>query len=232
MQLSLANPLDVLRAGNQLERQLKEAGLSLEVSSDFRYLADVIKQFREKTVSPMFDPEVSFLSNKNAFWMNARNGDGKVVAIQAFRVDTVDSSLAEWAMGWMTGLYLLRNELVTPEHLTPGSNSITWNLSGPLVYQGELWIDSHVGKRTCSAVFPRLGMLLCLMKWQPTAIWGALGKKMASFGHPTRAGYPYTESGFMRWKHAPEGAEKNEFIIIATKSDLEFVAQQTVTKSI
>jgi hypothetical protein len=71
-------------------------------------------------------------------------------------------------------------------------------------------------------------MILCLLKWQPEAIWGIMGKAMATRGHTIRIGYPHTERGFLRWEISPQGAEDSEYITLARKSDLEFLAQETI----
>jgi hypothetical protein len=227
MRKGLKDPLAVVRAANLLDEQIAAMGLNVEISSDFEEFAAIRLAARDSIVSPMFDPTINSLTDQNSFWMIARNNDGDPVAFQAFRLDTVDGSLAEWATRWMAGLYLLRSELVVPSHLVAPANSITHSITGPNVYQGELWVSRFFRNRTCSAIFPRLGMMLCLLKWQPVSMWGVMGKAMASRGHPTRAGFPHTESSFLRWKMPPSGAESNEYIILAKKTDLEFIAGQT-----
>ncbi len=228
MQEGLKDPLAVVRAAGILDEQIKALGLTLTISSNFEDFATLRKSTRDGQVSPMFDPTINNLNHQNAFWMFAVNEDNDPVAFQAFRLDTVDGNLAEWTTRWMAGLYLLRSELVVPSHLVAPSSSITRQISGPVVYQGELWVNRHFRNRTCSAIFPRFGMVLCLLKWQPAAIWGIMGQAMATRGHTIRIGYPHTERGFLRWNVAPKGAENNEYITLARKTDLEFLAQETI----
>lgn len=224
----LENPLAVVRAAALLDEQIRAIDLTVTISSDFEQFSQLRFELREEPPSPMFDPYINSLNSKNSFWMLATNENGDPVAFQAFRLDTVDGSLAEWATRWMAGLYLLRSELVVPSHYIAPSSSITRNISGPVVYQGELWVNRHFRNRICSAIFPRLGMILCLLKWQPNAIWGIMGQAMATRGHTIRIGYPHTERGFLRWIVAPKGAEDQEYITLARKDDLEFLAQETI----
>jgi len=224
----LQDPLVVVRAAGLLDEQITAMGLTLSVSSDFEKFARLRKECRNDLVSPMFDPIINSFNQLNSFWMLAVDSEGKPVAFQAFRLDTVDGNLGEWTTRWMTGLYLLRSELVVPSHLVAPLSSITHEISGPVVYQGELWVSRFFRNRTCSAIFPRLGMILCLLKWQPTAIWGIMGRAMATRGHTIRIGYPHTERGFLRWELPPKGAENDEYITLARKTDLEFLAQEAV----
>ena len=46
--------------------------------------------------------------------MIARDHEGKTISLQAFRLDLVHPNLADWALGWMTGLYVKRQELILP----------------------------------------------------------------------------------------------------------------------
>lgn len=224
----LQDPLVVIRAASLLDEQITAMGLTLSVSSDFEKFARLRQECRSDIVSPMFDPAINSFNTLNSFWMLAVDADQKPIAFQAFRLDTIDSSLAEWTTRWMTGMYILRSELVVPSHLVAPASSITHKINGPVVYQGELWVSRFFRNRTCSAIFPRYGMILCLLKWQPAAIWGIMGRAMATRGHTIRIGYPHTERGFLRWKVAPKGAENDEYITLARKPDLEFLAQETI----
>lgn len=228
MQEGLKDPLAVVRAAGLLDKTIGELGLSLTISSDFKEFAKLRLKMRGELVSPMFDHEINSFTHKNSFWMLAVNEDNEPVAFQAFRLDTVDGNLAEWATRWMTGLYLLRSELVIPSHTEAPSSSVTRSIRGSVVYQGELWVSRHFRNRTCAAIFPRYGMVLCLLKWQPVAIWGIMGRAMATRGHTIRIGYPHTERGFLRWEIPPKGAEEQEYITLARKEDLEYLAQEDV----
>ncbi len=228
----LRDPLAVINAINFLHQQIFSMGITLECSSNFETFAKLRRQTRSAKVSPMFDPEFNNLNQFNSFCMIARNRHGEICALQACRLDTVDGSLADWAMRWMAGHYLMRSELVTPSQDQVPASSVTQDISGPVVYHGELWIDNTFRDKECSTYFPRLALLLSLIKWQPNAIWGLIGGPVATKGLSIRIGYPHMENNFFRWEIAPNGASNREFITLARKSDLEFLATETIAKSL
>jgi len=226
----LRNPLAVLSAINYLQKKIHDAGITLSYSSDFEEFATLRLETRSTKVSPMFDPKVNALNEMNSFCIVARNSNGDISAFQACRLDTVDGSLAEWAMRWMAGHYLMRSELVTPSKDQVPASSVTQKISGPVVYHGELWLDEETRKKEFSTTFPRLALMLSLLKWQPNAIWGLIGGSVATGGLSIRIGYPHMENNFFRWEIAPQGAMNSEFITLARKSDLEFLAVDTIAR--
>src|SRR6266540_4250609 len=165
--MALADPLAAVRAIALLVAHARETGLGMTISSDFSELRQIRRELRSADVSPMFDPEVSQLDEPRAFWLAARLSSGQPIGIQAFRVDIVHPNLAEWALGWMAGLYLKRKELVLPRRSGPPVHTRAITLSGKVVYHGELWIDPHYRNRQCFGIFPRAGMLLAYLKWLP-----------------------------------------------------------------
>jgi len=220
---ALADPLAMARVASRLVKTGEEHGFHISLSSDFEALREARHLARGDSVSPMFDPEISLLDEDRAFWLAARTPGGKLVALQAFRLDIVHPNLAEWALGWMAGLYLKRKELVLPRRIEPPGNSASQKLSGKLVYHGELWIDRHFREKSCFDVFPRLGMLLAYMKWQPRALWALVGEGMATRGHMVRMGYGQLERGFFSWEWEPNGADRSEWVALADNTHLEFL---------
>jgi len=227
---ALRDPLTVVKAINTLQAHISEMGITLSCSSDFKEFAELRKQVRSDKVSPMFDPDFNNLNELNSFCIIAKNRHGRISAFQACRLDTVDGSLADWAMRWMTGHYLMRSELITPAPEQVAYSSVAREISGRVVYHGELWIDREFRNKDCSMYFPRLALMISLLKWQPTAIWGLIGGSVATGGLSVRIGYPHMESNFFRWDIAPKGAMNSEFVTLARKSDLEFLAADTVAK--
>lgn len=204
-------------------------GFSFELSSDFNEFAKTRNAVRGSAVSPMFDLAASRSLNDHGFWMMAKEVDGKIAGLQAFRLDEADPNLADWVLGWMMGLYAKRREMIIPSGLAPPDHSLSHLIRGPVVYHGELYIDKH--SKGCFNVFPRLGMLLALVKWQPEAIWALTGSAMATRGHMVRMGYGHLEQSFLTWDWEPEGADQSEWLGIAERRHLEFsVAEMTATE--
>lgn len=226
----LTDPLKTVNAVSSMIAAASELGLSFTFSSDFSELARRRKALRNSEVSPMFDPAASRNLGERGFWMGATDSGGQTIALQAFRLDDADPNLAEWVLGWMMGLYARRREMIVPRGLTPPDHSLSHLIRGPVVYHGELWIDKH--SKGCFPLFPRVGMLLALVKWQPEAIWALTGQSMATRGHMIRMGYGHLEQSFLTWEWEPDGAEQAEWIGIADRRHLEFsVAEMSSTEA-
>ncbi len=228
IQRHLHDPLAVARACAILEREIATGGLALTISGDMEAFSACRRNVRHGREAPLFDPAVTSLPRARAFWMAVRDSEGQIRALQAFRLDIADPSLAEWALGWVLGIYLKRNELIIPDSVQVPETSVSHHIRGPVVYHGELWVDRHVRNRRLVEVFSRLGMMLALMKWQPVALWALIGNAMATRGHMVRMGYAHMEPGFMRWQFLPEGADPNEWLGLAEASALERLAEEIV----
>jgi hypothetical protein len=229
MPAALADPLAAVEAVAGLLAFGRSHGLHLEISSDFDEFVRARRETRGDQVSPMFDPAVSQLDEARAFWLSARLESGQVVALQAFRLDIVHPNLAEWALGWMAGLYLKRKELVLPKRIEPVNHTRAATMCGKIVYHGELWIERHQRTRHCFEVFPRAGMLLAHLKWIPDGLWCLVSDSMATRGHLVRMGYGHLERGFFSWEWAPNGAEAIEWVGLADSRHLEHLIAETAS---
>ena len=227
----IADPLVVARACALLEEEMRRAGFSVHIDGDFEAFSETRRKIRGGREAPLFDPAVTSLPPARAFWMAVRNAEGAICGLQAFRLDHADPTLGEWALGWVLGIYLKRNELIIPDAVRPAETSISHRITGPVVYHGELWIDRRVRNRHLVEWFSRLGMLLSLIKWQPAALWALIGNAMATRGHMIRMGYAHMEPGFMRWQFLPEGADPNEWLGLADALSLQRLAEEIVLES-
>ncbi|HMT14985.1 MAG TPA: hypothetical protein PKE19_09565 [Aestuariivirga sp.] len=227
----MADPLGTVRVCCAMVRELEDCGLKIEASSDLMALGDVRKAARGSSVSPYFDPEVTELSPDRTFWMKATDGNGTVMGLQAFRLDEVATSLADWGISYFIGVYMRRQELMVPSHPAPPVGSIAERLKGRLVYHGELWFNPAAKNRRAFERFSRLGLLLCLVKWNPDAMWGLTSHQMAAHGHVGRIGYTHLERGFQRWLWKSDGIDPVEYLAVAERGTLEqMVAEERTTK--
>lgn len=225
----LWDPLKSAMVIGELIENGAEMGFSFSLSSDFAEFGRQRQLLRNSSVSPMFDNTVSRELSDTGFWMSAHNRQGDIIGLQAFRLDYADPNLADWALGWMMGLYAKRRELIIPRQLHTPNHSMAALIQGKIVYHGELWIQKN--NKGCFNVFPRLGMLLALLKWQPQAIWALSSEEMATRGRMVRMGYSHIERSFLTWEWEPHGAEAVEWLAIAERRHLEFaVAEMAVTE--
>ncbi|WP_162914318.1 hypothetical protein [Taklimakanibacter lacteus] len=233
MTSSLTDPLGAARVVVHMLEKAAEFGLTITCSSDFDEFIEVRHGRRGGAVSPMFDPAITQLDNSRAFWMQALLNGTDVVSLQAFRLDIVHTNLAEWALGWMAGLYIKRQELVMPSSIEPPEHSRSRLLKGGLVYHGEAWIDNKaMKKREWFDHFLKLGMLISLIKWHPDAVWALTSKAFVTHGLVARAGYGLQERGFLKWHEEwqPSGAEPTEWLMVAERNHLEFLIAEEASK--
>lgn len=223
MTTSLADPLAAVRYAASIAAQCERLGLSIRTSNDFEEFAKVRLEARGERVSPMFDASVGLLDQPRAFWVGGQTADGRISALQAFRLDRVDTNLADWAMSWMVSLYLRRGELVVPARLHPPENSRTSQIAGRVVYHGEMWIDRINKSREIFDNFLRLGILLAHLKWQPDALWALISNPIARHGYIARSGYAHQEKGFFQWTLEPRGADPVEWVVLAERDHIEYL---------
>jgi hypothetical protein len=227
---SLRDPLGIARVVSALDRELDSLGLTVGFHEDLSRFAVAKRSLRDEAVAPFFDPSVNEVSGGRFFWMKLSDAKGETVGVQAFRLDTITSSLADWAPSYTIGLYMRRQEVLVPLHPTPPKGTIAERISGRVVYHGELWMDRSLRNRRVVEVFGRLGMLLSLMRWNPNAIWALASQQMATHGHLNRMGFSYLERGFFRWQWGSgDGIDAVEWVAIAERASLEQMVEEMLT---
>lgn len=220
-QLCLEDPLIAAKVCTSLATEIEQMGYSITVSADFEKMNSDKIAARNEPLTPYFDPQICYPTPERFFWMKLTSPKGTTAALQAYRYDYVDTSLAEWGPSFRIGIYMLRKEILVPWHTAPPKNSIADRIRGRLIYHGEFWIDPKARNRQLLEKFSRLGMLLCHIKWNPDAIWGVCNKRMAEHGNPSRMGYPYMEKGFFRWQWTSEDDYYVEWLNVVERQSLE-----------
>lgn len=228
-QLCLEDPLGTAKICASLAADIERMGYSICISSDLRKLSELKVAVRNEPIAPFFDPNICNLSVDRTFWMSLSSSSGATAALQAYRYDYVDTSLADWGPSYIIGLYMLRQEMLIPTHAAPPKNSIAERIRGKLVYHGEFWFDPHVRNRQLFDSFSRLGIILSLMKWNPDALWALSSHRMATHGHLNRMGYTYLEKGFLRWQWASDGMDPVEWLAVAERPSLEQMINEVTT---
>jgi hypothetical protein len=219
--VGITNPLAVARACATLEDALKSLGLVVSVSSDMVAFNTAKIKSRGFEVAPMHHHEVGVFTHERAHWLSLTDAYGKVVGLQAFRCDEIDTNLADWCVTYMIGAYMRRQELMVPSHAKPPQGSISERLKGKLAYHGELWIEKSYRSRDVIEHFVRIALILTHIKWQPDAIWALAGAHIVERGHLSRSGYNMLELGFMRWQLASDGIDPFEYLYAVEKHSIE-----------
>lgn len=228
---AIGDPLATARAVAVLDAILEKRGYTASLDTDFAAFSSLRRKLRGgEPEGALFDIQASAISSKKGFWMSLCDKAGRVVALQAFRSDYAEPSLADWALGWILGVYLKRSELIVPERIEPPPDSVARKLSGTVVYHGELWFDPEVRGQHLMEPFTRMGLILSHIRWRPKAVWALTNSKMAFYANVMRCGYAYQERAFLRWQMAPEGAEPMEWLSIADRPALERLVSELALK--
>jgi hypothetical protein len=230
-QLCVEDPLGTAKVCAALEAEIGQMGFAVNIGSDARKFNSIKLATCNKPVSPFFDAEVCNFTTDRFFWMSVVSPSGATVALQAFRYDYTDTSLADWGPNLTIGLAMRRQELMVPTNSSPTRNSIAERIRGKLVYHGEFWIDQKVRNRKMAEKFSRLGLILCLIKWNPDAVWSLSSSRMATHGHLNRMGYNYIEKGFLRWQWATDGIDLTEWLNIAERQAIEQMVNEMITSN-
>lgn len=217
----IRDPLAAVEAVGKLQGHLGQLGFEVSTSSSLRDLSDTKLAARNSPVTPYFDESVAGLSAERFFWMRLSNTDFPAVAIQAFRLDYISTSLADWAPAYTIGLYMRRGEILVPSEQQATTHGAAERLRGKMVYNGELWISPQVRNRVVFEAFSKMGMILALLKWNPDSVWALTDRSIATHGHPARSGFTSLESGFLRWKWAGQGIPAAEWLHFTERHSIE-----------
>ena len=123
-QLCVEDPLGTAKVCAALAAEIEQMGFTIDIGSDPTKLNATKLAARSKPVSPFFDPEVCNFTHERFFWMRVISPAGATSALQAFRYDYVDTSLADWGPSLTIGLAMRRQELMVPSSAPPARNSI------------------------------------------------------------------------------------------------------------
>jgi hypothetical protein len=138
--VGLQNPLGMVRVCVLLEKELASKGFYISQSTDFQLLNETRLNSRGGKIGPMHDPNLCDFSKERAFWMGLHDETGRTVGLQAYRLDYVETSLADWLPNYMIGVYMRRNEVMVPSHPSPPRGSISERLLATIKWNPDaIW---------------------------------------------------------------------------------------------
>lgn len=199
----------------------------VEVSSDFDEFRNLRKKQTDRPpLSSVFDPAVSELGTKNAFWIKGSNSEGEVVHTQAMRLnDLTGCSLADHLYQRRVA-YMPPGTAVDPDRSTFGSAPAAQFITGDVCYHGELWLKGgNNGLRGggLTSALPRLALALALLEWSPDYVFGLMHPLAACKGLAAREGYLHLAPGGILW-HQQDGASAfEEWLVWMSREDIQHV---------
>ena len=201
--------------------------LTIEIGSDFnQYRSLLLKHRPQQPLGPPFDPEIHELNAQNAFWLVAKDRDGRVVHTQAMRVLNLQSTtLADHLRGSFRSFPPVGPDIdLAASRYRAGLSA--QKISVVVCYHGELWMDDTVGAfrgRGLSAVLGRFAFLTGLMRLSPDYIFGSVALPVIFKGLAERLGYMHTEPSCIRWRQNDSDRLLEGFMVWMSRDDLKFV---------
>ncbi|NIA68667.1 hypothetical protein HBA54_08690 [Pelagibius litoralis] len=201
--------------------------IRIEVSSDFDAFRNLRrKQTERPPLSPIFDPAVSDLGSKNAFWIKGSNSKGEVIHTQSVRLnDLTGCSLAEH-LHQRRAAYAPPGITVDIDQSSFGSAPASQIITGDVCYHGELWLKGgNNGLRGggLTSTLPRLALALALLEWSPDYIFGLVHPLAACKGLAAREGYMHLAPGGILWQQQDSTEVFEEWLVWMSREDIQHV---------
>ncbi|RVU36563.1 hypothetical protein EOI86_15350 [Hwanghaeella grinnelliae] len=219
----MINELKTVRFLTALDGKAKEAGVSIEMSTDFVHLQQLVDELDGRDpLSPIFDWRKCRVGAENAFWIKGVNDTGACVLLQAARIDDLgNKNLAEH-------IAENRDLIHTPYFKADTKNSIfdecyyLERITGRVVYAGETWISPNGPYRGggLASVCSGFAFGLSLLRWRPDYMYGTATHSLMVRGIAAKYGYYHQHPKGLRWRRADGKGHVDEWIVWMDLKDL------------
>jgi len=218
------NFLNLSRYVASLERQINEAGIQLELRTDFGYLVRLCETLPDKAYpTAMFNPLHHHVGPDNGFWIKGTDEYGKIVHVQAVRFDDLTGTNLAREFESLDAFY------TDPSVSAPvGENCRSYaaaakQITGGVCYHGELWLrpglDGARGKGL-SPLFARMAMAIAMMQWSPDYFYGITYKDIILKGVATLYGYCHIQPGAVYWQRPYRDEPLDAWLVWLTGRDI------------
>lgn len=217
------DPLELVKAVGTLTKRLDEHGLTVETSGDFGALETECEAIADKELSEQFGTRFFDLGPSTGFWLGARDADGKLVSMQAARVENLTGlTLADHWMQQQKRVYCdLGQEGELGEQKCPAAHMIT----GTVVYHGDMWLEQSRRGKDLGSILCRIGQLLVLAKWQPDYIYCFMSEALVQKGFSTGQGYFHMQPMGTWWRRTPKHIRPDDWLLWNSSTDLRYLAR-------
>ncbi len=210
-------------------RDLKDAGLHLEIGDDFAKYRAYRSQLQDRSpIYAMFDVASSYIDSNNGFWVCGFNPNGELVHTQAVRL--LDLS----GMSLETHLRTHRHKYITPDS-TPDPDLTFYSgpeglhtITGKVCYQGDFWLRAQGlgGPRSqgATSLLSRVLLEIMISSWDPSFVFALVPKQLAAKGAHLRYGYCHCEPG--RWLGPDQQVTDEDYLIWMGAKDMANLISQ------
>ena len=213
---------DKLKVGRLVEyfyQSNLRKGVRLVRGSDFQKLERELSKSTEKPqLTEHFRRSLNTYTPANAFWLAGYNEDGKLIAVAAARLD----QLGVWTLDRYWREYWPRcypDEESRPVQLDEFQYGFTSEITGNVIYLGEMWVDSGHLRKNVAGDYSKALMMLCILEWEFEWLyaWGRPSFLDRGFAH--KCGFSRVWPG-IRWRRGPSTIDQDLKVMANSRSDL------------
>ncbi|MFN4008438.1 MAG: hypothetical protein ACK4K8_00650 [Pannonibacter sp.] len=208
----------------RLTGEIRAAGLTLEESADFAAFEQAAQASEDQYLMEDFSSRFFDLHASNAFWIGVRDGEGKVASLQAAKVEDLrDRPLAVF---WQQQQRRIFADPTGGTARLGGAHAAdAFELSGRIVYHGNLWLRRDLRGRGLAEKLTQTGFLVALLKWQPDWLYGLMAETNALKGFGLRVGYRRFAPRGTHWIVPPAHIRPDDWLVWSSRADLVTLAR-------
>ncbi|MDW3204605.1 MAG: hypothetical protein R8L07_03600 [Alphaproteobacteria bacterium] len=193
-------------------------GLRLEVSSDFELLYSL--ELDGHSLSPMFHPRHFDLRDETGFWIAGRDASGRVVHVQAIRVQSP-------GLGGLDNLWESEFRRLFP--LAPRAGTVAAEgaqMFGQVTYHGELWLHESVRGAGFGPLLASVGLACAAIRFDPDHCYGFVEDPNAWSGYAFREGFFTVKPLSEGWRRAEGFLLETDWIVTMSRDDLRRLVER------
>jgi len=218
------NPLDVSRRVGQLERLINDAGITLELRTDFGYLVRLCETLEDKPYpTAMFNPLHHHIGPDNGFWIKGTDKAGDVVHLQAVRLDDLTGTNLARELETLQAFYFDPSVSAEPGENCRSFAHIAKTITGRVCFHGEIWLkpgDNGFRGKGLAGLLPKLATSLALAHFQPDFIYGFGYPPLVNNGTIISYGYRHFEPDVVNWVRPSRDVPLEAWMCWMTYDDL------------
>ena len=219
--VSRMNKFDLVKAASKYLNFLSDAGLELEVSTDFENVPTNVRQFGRNHQLPTFAIDRVDHTQGSAFWLFLNEGDERIGGAAAILQDIGRENFGDFLTRVARHQYPMSSGDAVREVAAPLRDKV----SGRLAYIGELAIRSdRRGDRKRLSAFMRFLQALILLEWDVDWTYAFIPDRHMRARLDLVYGFTQSLPRAQLW-HSPEPElrSSHEWWVGSPRSELEYL---------
>jgi len=198
------NELSLAKAILETEKTALLKGITLTLETDFHELTRISPMLPNRSeLTPIFNPDMSIISEKNGFWIKGVNAEGEIVHLQAVRMQRLEQFTLSQHLYQNRHLYCTPNKGFDPDLSLFDDVPAAHNITGTVCYHGELWMSPKSGGmqgKGIASPLAQMAMAISMMKWAPDFMFCLSVPRVMRTGFSVRNGYLHMHPKGIQWR--------------------------------